>query len=77
MTEIYWMLGGVIVALSLVVLIVWLGRDRKMMRVRFGFFLERDPFPHDQWPDPSARTEILWPGERPSDRPSTIPRKED
>lgn len=75
MSGIQWTLGGVLIALALVTVIIWLGRDRKMMQVRVGFFLERERFPEEAWPDPSARTEILW--KHPSDAPTTIPGKED
>jgi hypothetical protein len=73
--NVQWTVGGVLIALALITIIIWLGRDRKMMKVRVGFFLERERFGDEV--DPSARTEILWPGQRPSDAAPTIPGKED
>lgn len=74
-------LGGFTLVLLLVIAAVFLARHDRITRVKFGIFLERerhrDEEPPADWPDPSARTEILWPKQDPSDAPTTIPGKED
>jgi hypothetical protein len=60
-----WTVGGVLIALALVTIIIWLGRDRKMMKVRVGFFLERERFAGEERPS-EGETKIMgpWPGEK-------------
>lgn len=39
-----WTAGTLLIALALIAVIVWIGRDRKMRRVKVGFFIERERF---------------------------------
>lgn len=75
-------IGGLTLVLALIIAAVFLARHDRVTRVRFGIFLERERHrdenePAEGWPDPAARTEILWPKQDPSDASTTIPRKED
>jgi hypothetical protein len=64
MNGVQWTLGGVLIALALVTVIIWLGRDRKMMKVRVGFFLERERFREPEREELSEDTQIMWPGDK-------------
>lgn len=58
----------ILAAIAIIVL------DRRTNSIRVGIFFERER-EREEWPDPTARTEILW--KHPSDAPTTIPDKKE
>lgn len=68
-----WLGVGLSICLVLAIIAIVV-LDRRTREIRVGIFFERERERED-WPDPSAKTEILW--RHPSDAPTTIPGKED